>query len=207
MKLMEKKLPDCVSGLKYDDIKDKGKFWYDSGAEQWADEYISALEDHTQWKQELFRELFPDEDHTKYVCSAPGAKCDTGLKCGKFSSTELLVRDMGLIYCADDFNRIGKGGLFYLFVSTTNFHAFFSQLPIEIGTILSIISEKQLKRMGDLLELGAEQKREPFDIVSIMSAAFGIASTIAAPAPAPVGGAFAGVSGVLSLVSAASENE
>lgn len=83
-KLLAKKLPDCNSKDAYDKIKDKGKFWYDSGAEQWADEYINAQEDHTEWTQSLYRDLFNQEaDATKFVCHQPGAGCEHGKTCSK----------------------------------------------------------------------------------------------------------------------------
>ncbi|KAF4983044.1 hypothetical protein FZEAL_1444 [Fusarium zealandicum] len=82
-KLMDKKLPDCKWGISFDNIKDKGKFWYDSGAEQWADEYINSQKDHSNWASNLFRELFPDDDHTEFDCQTPGASCNHGLKCGR----------------------------------------------------------------------------------------------------------------------------
>ncbi|KAF9774989.1 hypothetical protein IL306_006934 [Fusarium sp. DS 682] len=62
-KLKNTKLPDCKTGKLYDEIEDKAKFWYDSGAEQWVEEYINSLKDHSQWAQKLYVNLFSDADH------------------------------------------------------------------------------------------------------------------------------------------------
>jgi hypothetical protein len=58
-------LPDCVA-QKYDNIADKGKFWADSGIEGFADAYIMANGDHSNWTQDLYMELFPKDNlHTQ----------------------------------------------------------------------------------------------------------------------------------------------
>jgi hypothetical protein len=63
--LPNKTLPDCVA-QKYDIIADKGKFWKDSGVEQFADAYIMANGDHSNWTQDLYMELFPKDNlHTQ----------------------------------------------------------------------------------------------------------------------------------------------
>jgi hypothetical protein len=56
--LKDKKLPDCISGEKFDTIQDMGKFWWESGAEQYADEYINLNGDHSNWTQDLYMEIF-----------------------------------------------------------------------------------------------------------------------------------------------------
>jgi hypothetical protein len=56
--LPDRKLPDCQSQT-YDNIPDKGKFWFESGAEQYAEEYIIANGDHSNWTRDLYMELFP----------------------------------------------------------------------------------------------------------------------------------------------------
>ncbi|KAJ0299162.1 hypothetical protein COL516b_009414 [Colletotrichum fioriniae] len=50
-----------------------GTFWYNSGAEQWADEYINSQTDHSNSAQNLYRELFPKKVHIKYSCIKSGA--------------------------------------------------------------------------------------------------------------------------------------
>lgn len=88
----------------------------------------------------------------------------------------------------------------------SNLHTFFNQLSIEMDTMLNVISDKSLNEMKDLLEVGAKQKKESFDIGAILSAAFSIVSAATGPS-APVSGLFAGVSGVMSMISANSKDE
>ena len=51
-------LPDCKAQF-YDKIEDKGKFWDETGAGEFADGYINHLETHTNWVQKLYMDLFP----------------------------------------------------------------------------------------------------------------------------------------------------
>ena len=82
---MDEELPDCFTDKPYKNIKDKGKFWYDSGAEQWIDKYISAQKDHSQWAQNLYRELFRnDVNPVDFACFEPGEECNFEPSCGKF---------------------------------------------------------------------------------------------------------------------------
>jgi hypothetical protein len=63
--LPNKTLPDCKA-QKFDIIPDKGTFWFDSGAEQFAEEYIIANDNHWNWTQDLYMELFPESNlHTQ----------------------------------------------------------------------------------------------------------------------------------------------
>ena len=81
--LRDRKLPDCSSDIIYSDIEDKGTFWYDSGAEQFANDYINSNTDHTMWAQNLFRELLGNRDYSNFDCRTTGATCDTpGDMCG-----------------------------------------------------------------------------------------------------------------------------
>lgn len=75
--LRDRKLPSCDADIKFNEIEDKGSFWYDSGAEQFADDYINSNTDHTKWAQHLFRELLPKEDYTQFDCETTGATCKT----------------------------------------------------------------------------------------------------------------------------------
>ncbi|KAF4778701.1 hypothetical protein HER10_EVM0009051 [Colletotrichum scovillei] len=183
--LLNKKLPNCKSGESYDAIKDMGTFWYNSGAEQWADEYINSQPDHSNWAQNLYRELFPKKDHTKFSCQEPGAPCDHDLTC-------------------DDFNAIDKGGLWYLFQSMAAFHSFMSQLSIEFDQSIGITSD-QIGTMRQLLGIKSGAPKAPLDLASILGAAFSIGSALATPAAA-VGGPLAGISGVMYLVSATGDS-
>jgi hypothetical protein len=58
--LPDRKLPDCKV-QKWDFIPDKGKFWSESGAEQYAEEYLIANGGHTNWTRDLYMELFGDD--------------------------------------------------------------------------------------------------------------------------------------------------
>jgi hypothetical protein len=92
--LKGKRLSECVGGQLYDNIKDKAKFWYDSGAEQWVDEYINSKDDHTLWARDLYLALFPKADQTSFLCNEPGAQCNHGKECSKsflFPSTGPLT--------------------------------------------------------------------------------------------------------------------
>ncbi|EXF86348.1 hypothetical protein CFIO01_00045 [Colletotrichum fioriniae PJ7] len=95
--LLNKKLPNCKSGEYCDAIKDMGTFWYNPGAEQWADEYINSQTDHSNWAQNLYRELFPKKVHIKYSCQKPGAPCDHDLTCGIRSGAPKAPLDLASI--------------------------------------------------------------------------------------------------------------
>lgn len=81
--LRDRKLPDCSSDIVYSNIEDKGTFWYNTGAEQFANDYINSNTDHTMWAQNLFRELLGNRDYSNFDCRTTGATCDTpGDMCG-----------------------------------------------------------------------------------------------------------------------------
>jgi hypothetical protein len=82
-------MPECISD--YEKVEDQARLWYDSGAEQWTDKYISQLGDHTQWAQTLLYDLFKDVKNKEvkkedFSCDAPGSKCYLARSCGEFSS-------------------------------------------------------------------------------------------------------------------------
>jgi len=83
--LLDRKLPDCDSNG-FDGIQDKGTFWYNTGAEQFADDFISshANSDHTNWAQELYHDLFPDTTKSDYDCTDPDSDCVYAKDCGMF---------------------------------------------------------------------------------------------------------------------------
>jgi predicted oxidoreductase len=62
-------LKDCEEGKRFDSIEDMGGLWGYSGAEQYAEAYIDANGDHSNWTQNLYMELFPDANHanSKYM--------------------------------------------------------------------------------------------------------------------------------------------
>ncbi|PCD34001.1 hypothetical protein FGRA07_09156 [Fusarium graminearum] len=181
-KLMDEKMPDCFSDKAYKDIKDKGKFWYDSGAEQWTDKYISAQKDHSQWAQNLYRDIFKnDVTAADFACFQPGEECNFGKSCA-------------------DFNKKGKGGLYYMFLSLQNFFNWYSQFIQEFDQNMSY-SAGNVSVIRKGLSIGESNPSASIDILSILAAAFTIASGPAAPI-APLGGAFAGLGGLMSMYSA-----
>lgn len=82
--LRDRKLPNCDSTLKLNDIQNKGDFWYYTGAQQYADDYINSNTDHTLWAQNLYRELLGKEIHSDFDCTTTEANCVPDAKCGKF---------------------------------------------------------------------------------------------------------------------------
>lgn len=88
--LLDKKLPDCDSDG-FDGIQDKGTFWYNTGAEQFADAFISshANSDHTNWAQELYHDLFPDTTKSDYDCTDPDSDCVYAKDCGMLTLEEI----------------------------------------------------------------------------------------------------------------------
>jgi hypothetical protein len=106
---MEHEMPTCTSD--YDEVKDKAKLWYDSGAEQWVDKYISQLDDHTQWAQTLLYDLFKgvrDKEVKKedFSCDAPGSKCYLARSCGMFlPSLFFIFFSVSILKCRRGFQR------------------------------------------------------------------------------------------------------
>lgn len=102
---MGKTLPKCNDN--YDKVEDKGKLWFDSGAEQWVDKYISTLDDHTEWAKDLLYLLFKDVkgksiDKSEFSCDAPGAACNYQRTCGmclpSFQSCYRFNANSNLLY-------------------------------------------------------------------------------------------------------------
>ncbi|KAM0433720.1 hypothetical protein ACHAQK_009156 [Fusarium lateritium] len=177
--LKNKKLPDCVNAKTYETHKDKGKFWFDSGAEQWTEDYINSLNDHSQWAQKLYVNLFDDVNLNDFICDQPGAKCDFKKSC-------------------KDFNDIGLGGLYYMFQSMSAFFQYMDNFHNQLDAELSAVAE-QIHDMTDGLNIG-KGAPEPLDIAAILGAAFSIISAGATPVPA-VGGPLAGLSGIMYMIS------
>ncbi|CAG7560691.1 unnamed protein product [Fusarium equiseti] len=163
----------------------------DSGAEQWVDKYISTLDDHTEWAKDLLYLLFKDVkgksiDKSEFSCDAPGAACNYQRTC--------------VICSIEDFNDIGKGGLFYMFLSLKNYFLWMSQLSIELDQQMSSISDSSVPTMRKALRISGSPPAE-LNVLSILSAAFTIASGPTA-AMAPVAGYFAGTAGLFSMFGA-----
>jgi len=106
---------------------------------------------------------------------------------------------MLIVICfTEDFNDIGKGGLFYMFLSLKNYFLWMSQLSIELDQQMSSISDSSVPTMRKALRISGSPPAE-LNVLSILSAAFTIASGPTAPL-APVAGYFAGTAGLFSMV-------
>ncbi|KAK3326729.1 hypothetical protein B0H66DRAFT_617927 [Apodospora peruviana] len=190
-KLPERELPDCEEGKKWDNIEDMGKFWWDSGAEQFASDYIDA-NGHTNWTQNMYMELFPDANHVDMACVTRDSACDFNQIC-------------------DEFNKLKKGGLYYLFVSFKNFHNFVNglgtRLDQSIDTILEGNTFKTDLGFGNDDDGGKEKNEYTIGALGIYAGAL---TAVAAPV-ALVGGAIAapiaalavGLTGVATVISGA----
>jgi hypothetical protein len=82
--LKDTKLRQCDAAVKFDDITDKGSFW-GSDVENFANDYINANNDHSQWAQNLYRDLFPEETHSNLDCTGPEAPCFISPDCSQYS--------------------------------------------------------------------------------------------------------------------------
>ncbi|KAG9232650.1 hypothetical protein BJ875DRAFT_73017 [Amylocarpus encephaloides] len=164
--LPDRKLPDCKP-QKYDTIQDKGKFWWDSGAEQYANDYIISNGDHSNWTQDLYMELFPDSaNQNDMECMTAGAPCKPQKDC-------------------PDFNAIGKGGLFYLFQSMATFHSYVT----EMRSRFELEAFKTALSVGELatdMKLDGEDN-DPIDVYAILGAALSMAEVGTAANPAAAG--------------------
>jgi hypothetical protein len=81
--LKDTKLRQCDASVKLNDVADMGTFW-GSDAEKFADDYIKAQNDHSQWAQNLYRDLFPKETASNFDCMGPDTKCFFVPKCGQY---------------------------------------------------------------------------------------------------------------------------
>ncbi|KLO83446.1 Uncharacterized protein Y057_1095 [Fusarium fujikuroi] len=151
----------------------------DKWAEQWADAYIKSQKDNTNWAQNLYRNLFEKKDHTKFSCVTPNSQCDFEASCAEF-------------------NKVGKGGLYYLFQSMSSFHTFMKalnqQYDSKITLPLAAASEMRL-----ILDIKSGLPQTTINIGSVLGSAFSMANAIAAPLPG-VGGPLAGISGLASMI-------
>ncbi|KAF5664348.1 chitinase 3 [Fusarium heterosporum] len=182
--LKNEKLPDCVGGEKYDDIKDMGKFWYNTKAEEWVDKFIKTKKDHSLWAQELYLAVFPKGRENEFLCNRPGANCAHGKEC-------------------KDFNDLGLGGLYYMFQSIQNNFQYLNQLHENFGTEMNNVRDNIVKmRIG--LDLKSTSDKASLDVSSILGSALGMVSTGAGYVPGlgGVAGPASALSGLFSLLSA-----
>lgn len=184
-KLPDRKLPDCDKTGNWDEPGfDMGTFWYDTGAEQYADEYISLNGDHTQWAKRLYADLFVGS----------GKKADSEMSCGDDAGT--CDHDLE---CAD-FNEIGKGGLFYLFESFRNLHNFLkgARSRFDESTNNEVLKTKQFK---DVLKVPEDDKGDHIkSFLTILSAALGMGAAGVSVVNPGFGGALAAFGGLSTIV-------
>ena len=182
--VVDVKLEECTGEL-FADAKDLDKLWVDSGVEMFVDKWLSNQTDHSNWAQKLLSELFGvDSLHTEMSCVNTEASCDLNRTCG-------------------DFNKIGKGALYYLFVSLANFHKFikgYRTRYFEESFLASMKIEEIATKLGirDPIE-----EPEGFDIFGLLSGALGIAGGFV-PNPA-VAGAMGVMTGVIDMLGDASK--
>ncbi|KAF5026826.1 hypothetical protein F66182_1110 [Fusarium sp. NRRL 66182] len=182
--LQKKDLPDCRSDKPWNTVNDMGKFWYDSGAEQWIEEYINAQKDHTRWAQNLYRDLFKDTEDgvtaKDFSCEQPGDRCTHGKTC-------------------KEFNDIGKGSLYYVFESLENWYTWWNQLSHEFTQQMDATAGR-VSTIRKGLNIKPQSPSAELDAFSILGAAFSIASAAGTPVNM-VAGPLAGISGIMYMAS------
>jgi len=183
MGVLDIKLAECTGEL-FSNSKNLDKLWVDSGVEIFVDRWLSKQKDHSNWSQKLLAELFGVESlHTEMSCINTEASCDLNRSCG-------------------DFNKIGKGALYYLFVSLANFHKFmkgYRTRYFEESFLASLKIEEIATKLG--IREPIEEPKE-FDIFGMLSGALGIAGGFV-PNPA-VAGAMGVMTGVIDMLGDAS---
>jgi hypothetical protein len=83
--LKDKELRQCDPKVKFNEVADMGTFWGDD-AEKFANDYINANTDHSQWAQNLYRDLFDREIASTFDCMGPDAPCTIDVKCGQYDT-------------------------------------------------------------------------------------------------------------------------
>jgi hypothetical protein len=80
--LKDTNLRECVANTIYGDVQDMGTFW-GSDAEKFANDYINAQTDHSQWAQRLYRDLFPEANHGNLDCKGTQSNCFINVECSQ----------------------------------------------------------------------------------------------------------------------------
>jgi hypothetical protein len=80
--LKDTNLRECVANTIYGDVQDMGTFW-GSDAEKFANDYINAQTDHSQWAQRLYRDLFPEANHGNLDCKGTQSNCFINVECSE----------------------------------------------------------------------------------------------------------------------------
>jgi hypothetical protein len=62
-----------------------GTFWGNEG-EKFADDYINANTDHSQWAQRLYRDMFPEKTASNFDCTRGKESCVIDLDCSQYDT-------------------------------------------------------------------------------------------------------------------------
>ncbi|OQO10077.1 hypothetical protein B0A48_04433 [Cryoendolithus antarcticus] len=178
--LRDRKLPDCDATTyeDWDTLEDKGIFWRDLGAETFADDYIDSRPDgdYTDWAANMLEELIPKYSQADFDCTDPDGLCIVKASC-------------------EDFNAVGKGGLYYMYESMQNLHAFSKAYKTKLNEA-AFGTAQQVGNMAKDLKLPDGEADTPLDIFAILSGAASIGSALTAANPLVAGG-FGVISGAL----------
>ena len=119
--------------------------------------------------------MFKDVDHGDMSCITSGAECD-------------MKKDF------DDFNTVGKGGLYYLFQSVQNYHKYMAETRSRFNEA-SFMNAMGLKDTISKLKINVEKApSSKVNVLGLLSGAMGIASGFAGPL---AGGALDVMGGVM----------
>ena len=117
-------------------------------------------------------ELFDEPDQGDMSCITTGAECRMTTTC-------------------NDFNAVGKGGLYYLFQSMQNFHKYMGETRSRF-TEETFVSAMGLKDVISKLRINVDRSsKNKINVLGLLSGAMGIAAGFTGP----VGGAALGVLG------------
>lgn len=106
-------------------------------------------------------ELFTDVDQTEMSCITTGAECQMEKTC-------------------QEFNAIGKGGLYYLFQSMQAYHKFMAETRTRFSEA-SFISATGVKDTISKLKINVDRTPQKVNILGMLNGAMGIASGFAGP--------------------------
>ena len=107
-----------------------------------------------------------------------------------------ISQPLTLSRAPDDFNAIGKGSLYYLFVSMMNYHAYMKALRNEMNFAF-IQSSLSVGTIQEILKLPDGKADESLNIFAILSGATAVAAAV--PLNPAWQGATAAASGVFAI--------
>lgn len=112
-------------------------------------------------------------------------------------SSRVRFRSLTLSRAPEDFNAIGKGSLYYLFVSMEHFHTYMAALRYELN--LGFVENKlNVGTIQAILQLPDGKADEPLNIFAILSGAAAVVAAV--PGNPAAQGASAAASGVFALI-------